>query len=46
MGEAALLFQPGAALVVERALVRKQALLPAGQKHGVEFRAPWPSARS
>ena len=37
MGEPALLFQPGAALIVERALVRKQAFLPAGQKHGVEF---------
>ena len=39
MGEAALLFQPGAALVVERALVREQAFLPAGQEHGVEFQA-------
>ena len=37
MGEPALLFQPGAALLVERALVREQALLPAGQEHGVEF---------
>ena len=37
MGEPALLFEAGAALVVERALVRKQALLPAGQEHGVEF---------
>src|SRR5262249_10993258 len=36
MGEAALLLEPGAALVVERALVRKQAFLPAGQEHGVE----------
>ena len=39
IGEAALLFQAGAALVVERALVREQALLPAGQEHGVEFQA-------
>ena len=37
MGEAALLFEAGAALVVERALVRDEALLPAGQEHGVEF---------
>ena len=37
MGEAALLFEAGAALVVERALVREQAFLPAGQEHGVEF---------
>ena len=39
MGEAALLLEAGAALVVERALVRKQAFLPAGQEHGVEFEA-------
>ena len=39
MGEAALFFQAGAALVVERALVREQAFLPAGQEHGVEFQA-------
>ena len=37
MGEAALLLQPGAAALVERALMRKQAFLPAGQEHGVEF---------
>ena len=37
MGEAALLFEPGAALIVERALVRQQAFLPAGQEHGVEL---------
>ena len=37
MGEPALLFEAGAALLVERALVRKQAFLPAGQEHGVEF---------
>ena len=37
MGEAALFLEPGAALVVERALVREQAFLPAGQEHGVEF---------
>ena len=37
MGEAALLLQAGAALLVERALVREQAFLPAGQEHGVEF---------
>ena len=37
MGEAALFLQPGAAALVERALMRKQAFLPAGQEHGVEF---------
>ena len=37
MREAALLLQPGAALIVERALVRQQAFLPAGQEHGVEL---------
>ena len=37
MGEAPLLFQSGAALFVERALARKQAFLPAGQEHVVEF---------
>ena len=37
MGEAALLLEAGAALVVERALVREQAFLPAGQEHGVEL---------
>ena len=37
MGEPALFLQAGAALVVERALVREQPLLPAGQEHGVEF---------
>ncbi len=37
MGQAPLLLEPGAALVVERALVRKQAFLPARQKYGVEF---------
>src|SRR2546423_11629315 len=35
MGEAPLLFQSGAALFVERALARKQALLPAGQEYVV-----------
>ena len=37
MGEPPLLLEPGAALLVERALVREQAFLPAGQEHGVEF---------
>ncbi len=37
MREPALFLQPGAALIVERALVRKQAFLPAGQEHGIEF---------
>src|SRR5688572_22111813 len=37
MGEAALFFQPGAALVVQRALARKQSFLPAGQEHVVEL---------
>ncbi len=37
MGEAALLFQPGAALFVERALARKQPFLPARQEDVVEF---------
>ena len=39
MGEAALLLEAGAAALVEGALVREQALLPAGQEHGVEFEA-------
>ena len=39
MREAPLLLEAGAALVVERALVRKQAFLPTRQKHGVEFEA-------
>ena len=39
VGEAAFLLQAGAALLVERALVREQAFLPAGQEHGVEFEA-------
>ena len=37
MGEAALFLEAGAALFVERALARKQAFLPAGQEHVVEF---------
>ena len=37
IGEAALLLQPGAAALVERALVREQAFLPAGQEHGLEL---------
>src|SRR5262249_8756218 len=37
MREAALLLQTCAALLVERALAGKQAFLPAGQEHGVEF---------
>src|SRR6266699_1550184 len=37
MGEAALLLEAGAALVGERALMRKQAFLPARQEHGVEL---------
>jgi hypothetical protein len=39
MGEAALLLQAGAAVLVQRPLAREQALLPAGQEHGVEFQA-------
>ena len=39
MGEAAFFLEPGAALFVERALMRKQPFLPAGQEHGVEFQA-------
>ena len=37
MREPALFLQAGAAGLVERALMRKQAFLPAGQEHGVEF---------
>jgi hypothetical protein len=37
MGEATLFLEAGAALFVERALARKQAFLPAGQEHVVEF---------
>ena len=37
MGEAAFLLQPVAAALVERALMRKQAFLPAGQEYGVEL---------
>src|SRR5262249_10040830 len=36
MRQAPLLLEPGAALVVEGALVREQALLPARWYHGVE----------
>ena len=39
MGEAALLLEPGAAALVERALVREQPFLPAGQEDGVELEA-------
>ena len=39
MGEAALFFQPGSALLVERALARKQAFLPAGQEDVLEFQS-------
>ncbi len=37
IGETALLFEAGQALVVERALVGEQAFLPARQEHGVEL---------
>ncbi len=37
MRKAALFLEADAALVVERALAREQAFLPAGQEHGVEF---------
>jgi hypothetical protein len=37
IGEAAFLLEPGAALLVERALVREEAFLPAGQEHGAEL---------
>ena len=39
IGEAALLLEAGAALLVERALVGKQAFLPAGQEDGAELQA-------
>ncbi len=39
MGEAPFFLEAGAALFVERALARKQAFLPAGQEHVVEFEA-------
>ena len=37
IGEAALFLEPGAAALVERALVREQAFLPAGQEHRLEL---------
>ena len=37
IGEAALLFEPGQAVLVERSLVREQALLPARQEHSLEL---------
>src|SRR5262249_43920603 len=37
VSEAAFLLEAGAALIVERALVGKQAFFPAGQEHGVEL---------
>ena len=37
IGEPPLLLEAGAAVLVERALVREQAFLPAGQEHGVEL---------
>src|SRR6478752_1968015 len=39
MREAALFLQACAAALVERALMRKQAFLPAGQEHAIEFEA-------
>ncbi len=39
IGEAALFLEAGAAAFVERALVRKEAFLPAGQEHGLELQA-------
>ena len=39
IGEAALFLQAGAAALVERALVREQAFLPAGQEDGLELQA-------
>ena len=39
IGEAALFLEAGAAFLVERALMREQAFLPAGQEHGAEFQA-------
>src|ERR1700722_4865026 len=39
MGEAALFLEAGAALFVQGALARKQAFLPAGQEHIVEFQS-------
>src|SRR5262245_17558174 len=37
MSETALFLKPGLALVVEGALMREQAFLPAGQENGVEL---------
>src|SRR5438477_3948018 len=39
MGKPPLLFEPGAALLVKRALVGQQPLLPARQNYGIEFEA-------
>src|SRR5262245_46080860 len=39
MGEAALLFEPGAALLVEGALAREQPFLPTWEEHRVELQA-------
>ncbi|MGO7939702.1 hypothetical protein ACC731_38565, partial [Rhizobium ruizarguesonis] len=39
IGEAALFLQAGAAALIQRALVREEAFLPAGQEDGVEFQA-------
>src|SRR5690348_3886158 len=37
VSEAAFLLEPGAAALVERALIGEQAVLPAGQEYRVEF---------
>ena len=46
IGEAALFLEAGAALLVERALVREQAFLPAGQEDRAEFQPLGASAAS
>ena len=39
MRQPPFLFEPGTPRFVERALMRKQALFPSGQKHRLEFEA-------
>ena len=45
IGEAALFLQPGTAIVIKRALVRKQALLPARQENRLELQPLGPMQR-
>src|SRR5271166_3433266 len=38
MSKAALFLEPGPALIIQCALMREQAFLPAGQEDGIEFK--------